>query len=74
MVRRDAIRSGRAARRSGTSAWGIREAAPAGISVVEHPLHNQLVDVLPAITAVGERSLTRDAGRFVGSVERTGEL
>ena len=61
MERRDVTRNGRAARRSGTSSWGIREAAPAGISVVEHPPHNQLADVLRATTAVGVRSLARAA-------------
>ena len=73
MARRDATRSGPAARRTGTSAWGIREVAPVGISVVEHPPHNQLVDVLLVTTAAGVRSLTRDAGRFAGSVQRIGE-
>ena len=72
MARKDATRSGRAARRTGTSPWGTAWAALAGTHAVGPPPPTPQVAALPATPAAGERWLARAVGRSVGSVGRTG--
>ena len=72
MIRKDATRNGRAARRTGTSSWGTAWAAPAGTCAVGPPPPTTQLAALPATPAAGERWLARAVGRSVGSVERTG--
>ena len=72
MVRKDATRNGRAARRSGISSWGTAWAALAGTCAVVPPPPTLLVAALPATPAAGERWLARAVGRSVRSARGNG--